>query len=118
LRFFPLDQLNHVSRRSPLRLGLGTTSGWSNPSTAPGSACKDPMRAAPRGRCDRRGAVPHPSAPRGRAEHRSGEAEFGPLNPDVLVPLSEIEYTQILRAGIRAVGHPDALLAVGKKLAA
>src|ERR1039458_4817255 len=47
-----------------------------------------------------------------------GEAEFGPLNPDVLVPLSEIEYAQVLRAGTRAVGYPDSLLAVGKKLAA
>src|ERR1035438_6376428 len=46
------------------------------------------------------------------------EAEFGPLNPDVLVPLSEIEYAQVLRAGTRAVGYPDSLLAVEKKLAA
>src|ERR1039457_1865816 len=46
------------------------------------------------------------------------EAEFGPLNPDVLVALSKIEYAQVLGAGIRAVGDPDSLLAAGKQLAA
>src|SRR5450759_3172469 len=46
------------------------------------------------------------------------EPEFGPLDPDVLVTLSEIEYAQVLGAGIRAVGDPDSLRAAGKELAA